>query len=77
MSQFSTWPCTDNACCSVPGSPAAQPPSNPQLSYNSATQTNPTAANIVPPYLNLPATCYDILGIGSTYTWNYASQKWV
>lgn len=76
MSQFSTWPCTENGCCSIPGTPA-QPASNPQLSYNSATQGTPTAANIVPPFLNLPATCYDILGIGSTYTWNYVAQKWV
>jgi len=76
MSQLQASPFFE-ACC---GSAAASTPTaNPVVYYDSASTSGatPAAQGLVPQFLNLPATAFDINGTGSVYIWNPATSKWV
>ena len=67
---WSNPPCSWTASASAPA-----PLANPVMTYNSNLGT-PTAQGIAPPYPQLAAKIYDLLGIGDEYGWNFNTGQW-
>ena len=48
---------------------------NPLMFYD-ITKGDPSAQNILPPFPNLPAICYEVNGVGPLYAWNPNTGTW-